>query len=154
MKHRYLAGTALLLLSCVAVSCATLRTYPADLSAKPKGVRIYPPKVYLLVDAEKGRSHLIYLPDFERAYDVAPLAVLAEHQFAVEVDGGLLRSLTSKQDPTAFLTFVKEAGTVGAEAAGVPVTKETFEGTFGLPTGIYLLNDHGKFEPLQVPTVP
>jgi hypothetical protein len=154
MNHRHRAAMAVLLFCCVTASCATLRTYRADLSAKPKGVRIYPPKVYLLVDTEKERSHLIYLPDFERAYDVAPVAVLAEHQFSVEVDGGLLRSLTSKQDPTAFLTFVKEAGTVGAGAASVPVSKETFEGTFGLPAGIYILNDHGKFEPIQGPAAP
>jgi hypothetical protein len=154
MNHRIPAGLAVLLLACVIASCATLRTYRADLSDKPRGVRIYPPKVYLLVDTDKERSHLIYLPDFERAYDVLPVAVLAEHQFAVEVDGGLLRSLTSKQDPTAFLTFVKEAATVGAGAAGVPVSKETFEGTFGLASGIYILTDDGKFEPIQGPAAP
>jgi hypothetical protein len=154
MNHHHPARIAVLLLPCLIASCATLRTYSADLSAKPKGVRIYPPKVYLLVDTEKERSHLIYLPDFARAYDVAPVAVLAEHQFAVEVDGGMLRSLTSKQDPTAFLTFVKEAGTLGAGAAGVPVSKETFEGTFGLPAGIYILNDNGRFEPIQGPAAP
>jgi len=151
MHCRQPASLAVVLLACAITGCATLSTYEADLSAKPKGVRVYPPKVYLLVDAEKERSHLVYLPDFQRAYDVAPVAVLAEHQFAVEMDGGMLRSLTSKQDPTAFLTFVKEAGAMGAGAAGVPVSKETFEGTFGLASGIYVLSDEGTFQRIQEP---
>jgi len=149
MHRCRVASIFLFLTALILTGCATLRTYEADLSAKPNGVRVYPPKVYLLVDAEKGRSHIIQLPDFARAYDVNPLAVFAEHQFAIEVDGGVLRSLTSKQDPTAFLTFVKEGAAVGAGAAGVPVAKETFEGTFGMASGIYVLSDKGTFEAIE-----
>jgi len=149
MSRHKTSPLKLALLACTLMSCATLRTYEADLSAKPKGVRVYPPKVYLFVDAQKQKSHLIHLPDFERAYDIVPVAVLAEHQFAVELDGGLLRSLTSKQDPTALLTFLKETAALGAGAAGLPIAKETFDGTFGLRSGIYLLTDEGEFQLVQ-----
>ena len=151
MKNRHSLSLAAIILALSVTSCATLRTYEANLGAKPKGVRIYGTKVYLFVDGEKGRSHLVQLPDFKRAYDLQPVAILAKHEFKAELEGGRLLSLTSKQDPTAFLTFLSDAAALGATAAGASVSKDTMDGTFGMPPGIYLLTDDGRFELIQGP---
>ncbi len=128
--------------------CATFVTREAELDEAPNGVRVYPPKVYLLVDHAKAKSHLIYAPDFARAYDVKPITVLSKQEFKIEIAEGQIRSLTSTQDASAFPAFVRSAADLGARVAGVGVSKQTLEGTFGLETGIYVLNDRGEFEKL------
>ena len=99
--------------------CATIITEKADLTQKPEGIRVYPPKVYLFVDTDEKRTTLAYLPDYTQAYDVKPLTVLAKHDFKIEVEDGQVKALTSNQDTTAFLTFLKGAADLAAKAGGV-----------------------------------
>ena len=129
--------------------CATIITNTADLTKAPNGVRVYPPKVYLLVDTNEKKTTLAYLPDYSRAYDVKPLTVLAKQDFKIEVEEGQVKSLASNQDTTAILTFMKEAATLAAKAAGAAVSSSVINGTFGLPSGIYCLNDQGVFVPAK-----
>src|SRR5206468_3210193 len=62
-------------------SCATVLTQKADLAKKPNGVRVYPPKVYLMVDTVEKKTTLAYLPDYSRAYDVLPVTIFAKQDF-------------------------------------------------------------------------
>jgi hypothetical protein len=128
--------------------CATVVTHKADLAKAPKGVRVYPPQVCLLVDAKanqgEGSTVIVYLPDFDRAYDVKPLTLFAKQDFKVELDEGQLKTLTADQDTTAFLSFLKEAGQLAARAAGVGVSASApLRGTFGFPSGLHCLRDDG-----------
>jgi hypothetical protein len=142
----------LLCLTCVLlVGCATIITEKADLTKHPDGIRVYPPKVYLLVDTGERRTTLAYIPDYSRAYDVKPLTILAKHDFKIEVEEGQVKTLTSNQDTTAFLSFIKEGATLAAKAAGVGVSSSVITGTFGLETGIYRLDDDGVFRRVQQP---
>ena len=130
--------------------CATIVTHKAELDRAPKGVRVYPPQVCLLVDRSanggEGATLIVYLPDFDRAYDVKPITVLAKQDFKIELDEGRLASLTSDQDTTAFLGFLKEAGQIAAKAAGVGVSAGApIHGSFGFETGLHCLRDDGSF---------
>ncbi len=140
-------GSAVLLLGLVLsfslTGCSTFATKKADLSQAPDGVRIYPPRVCLFVDETEKRSTLAYLPDYRRAYDIKPITVVAKQDFKVELEEGQLKVLTSNQDTTALLTFIKEAGTLAAKAAGVGVSAQVLNGTFGFKSGIYCMNDEG-----------
>lgn len=132
-------------------SCATIITEKANLAKEPKGVRIYPQIVYLAVDTQEKKSTLMYLPDSSRAYDIKPLTIFAKQDFKIEVEEGQLKSLTSNQDTTAFLSFLKEAAQMAAKAAGAPVSATVINGTFGLASGLYKLGDDGLFSQVTVP---
>lgn len=127
-------------------SCATISTSKADLNEAPDGVRVYAPKVYLFVDGTSKKSRLEVLPDYDRAYDVKPVTILAKHDFKIELDDGRLKSLAANQDTTALLTFL---GGVVEEAAGIAgaVSGVSIDGTFGLAEGIYVMGDDGVFRP-------
>ncbi len=134
--------------------CATFVTEKADLSKSPKGVRVYPPKIYLLVnggeDTDEPSITIITLPDYERAYDIKPVTIFAKHTFKVEMEDGQLKTITSDEDTTAFLTFMTGAATLAAKAAGAPLSKEDISGTLGLAEGIYRLDDDGVFRPYRL----
>lgn len=134
----------IIMASIIIGGCATIVTEKADLSKKPKGVRVYPPKVYLMVDTVANQTTIAYLPDFKRAYDVKPLTVFAKQDFKIELDEGQLKSLTSNQDTTSILTFFQGAAQLAAKAAGAGVSAQIIKGTFGLPSGIYLLKNDGR----------
>lgn len=144
------AEYGLLCIICVLlVGCATIVTEKADLTKQPDGIRVYPPKVYLLVDTKAEKTTLVYVPDYSRAYDVKPLTILAKHDFKIEVEEGQVKTLTSNQDTTAFLSLIKEGATLAAKGAGVGVSSSVINGTFGLETGIYRLDDDGVFRRVQ-----
>ncbi len=129
--------------------CATVVTHKADLAKRPDGVRVYPPKVYLMVDTTERKSTLAYLPDYSRAYDVKPVTVLAKQDFKIELDEGQLKALTSDEDTTALLSFIKDSAALAAKAAGMGVSSSVINGTFGLESGIYCLSDDGAFRRLK-----
>lgn len=142
----------LVLAALLSSGCATILTEKADLARKPNGVRVYPPQVCLLVDAEantgEGAWVIAYLPDLDRAYDVRPLTILAKQEFKIELDEGQLKALSASQDTTAFLTFLSESAQLAAKAAGIGVSASTpARGTLGLPSGIHCLRDDGTFPP-------
>jgi hypothetical protein len=135
---------ALAVSGCAMVSTSDVK----DLNKAPNGVRVYAPKVYLLVDNATGgvpvkQTTIFILPDYKRAYDVNPTTIFAKQTFKVELEEGQLKTLETDQDTTAFLTFVKEAAQLAAKAAGVPVSQSVIAGTGGLPDGVYVLDDDG-----------
>lgn len=138
------------MLSCAlgAIGCATVITREADLEKAPDGIRIYPPKVCLLVDATANATVIAIFPDPARAYDVKPRTILARQDFRVELDAGQLVSLTANQDTQAFPRFVTDAAQLVAGAVGVGVSAPAaLEGTFGLSDGVHCMRDDGSFAP-------
>ena len=132
------------------LGCATIWTKKADLAAAPEGVRVYPPKLCILVDAKvnsgEGSTIIAYVPDFSRAYDVKPVTVLAKQDFKLELEEGQVKALTSNQDTTAFLEFLKEAAQLAAKAAGAGVSASApAKGTFGFSAGVHCMKDDGTF---------
>lgn len=98
-----------------------------------------------MVDALQLKTTLVFLPDYARAYDVKPRTFLAKQDFKVELDEGQLKSLTASEDTTAIISLFKETASLAAKAAGAGVSSSTINGTFGLTTGIYCLDDDGVF---------
>lgn len=133
------------ILCAVAAGCASIVTNRANLDSEPDGVRIYPPKVYLFVDTVEKRTTIAYMPDYKHAYDVKPRSFLAKQDFKVEMEDGQLKSLLANQDTTAALTFFSSAAALAAKAAGVGLSAVTYNGTFGLKSGIYQLDEDGVF---------
>jgi hypothetical protein len=141
-----------LIISILVISgCAGLSTYSALPNEPPRGVRVYPPKIYLLVDKDKKQSKVICLPDFKNAYDVKPWTFLAKHDFTIKMAGGNVTELTSNQDTSAALALIQKmaelvaagaAGAAGAKGMGPgEVTLE--EATYGFESGIYELTEAG-----------
>ncbi len=126
--------------------CAMINTSQADLRQAPKGVRVYPPAIYLFVDAAKGSQYVV-APDYSRAYDVRPSTFLAKNSFGVELTDGILSKYTGDQDTSGFIAFLSTAGQSAAKAAGAAVSQQSFAGTFGFTNGVYKLNpETQKFE--------
>ena len=133
-----------------ATACSTIRTTAVtDLNSTPNGIRVYPPRVLLMVHTTAKKSRLVYAPDLSRAYDIKPLTVLAKQDFKIELDEGQVKTLTANQDTTAFLTFLQGAAELASKAAGVAVSSTSIEGTFGLKDGIYVMKNDGSFERVQ-----
>jgi len=130
-----------------AAGCAALRVEAARPGDPPRGIRVYPPSVYLLVDSEA--SEIVTLPDLCRPYDLRPLAVLARQDFALQTSGGMLSEAVAHQDTTAILTFASGAGELAARAAAPRAAPERLSGNFGLAEGVYRLGDDGAFERLD-----
>jgi hypothetical protein len=143
----------ILLMSVLASSlgaCATFTTDKADLDKEPNGVRIYAPKVYLMVDESQHRTTIALLPDYTRAYDVRPWTILSKQDFKIELEDGQLKTLTENADTTAILKFITDAAQLGAKAAGLPVSNSIVTGTFGLPSGVYTVTDDGNLKQVKV----
>jgi hypothetical protein len=130
-------------------ACAYVEVHKANLDQPPNGIRVYEPKVYLFVDGDKKESTLIYAPNYQRAYDIKPVTILAKHDFDLEIEEGQLKKVTSNHDTTAILNFFQGAADVATKAAGVGVSSKTMGGTFGLAPGIYELQDDGNFKKKQ-----
>jgi len=126
--------------------CATIITTKANPDDVPNGIRVYLPRIYLFVDAEgtPPTTKLMYLPDYQRAYDIKPLTLLAKQDFEVEFTDGQVSKLKANQDTTAIIELLKKAAELGAKAAGLGVSKEVLPGSLGLPSGIYRLEDNGS----------
>ncbi len=133
---------ALLLL---ASGCAGIVTKKARLDHAPRGVRIYPPKVYLMVDNSQFKSTITFLPDYTRAYDIQPATLFAKQDFKVEVVDGQLKSIAAGQDTTAFIALLRQGADYAAQAAGIGTASTTVAGCFDLPSGIYVMDDNGVF---------
>ena len=127
--------------------CATIVTHNADLEKHPKGIRVYPPRVYLMIETDK--AFLVFLPDYQNAYDIKPRTIIAKNKFSITIKNGQITSLTSDVDTTAVVDLLKElVSTAGEVAKGISMkgVQEVPTGMFNLPYGIYRLNDDGTFE--------
>jgi hypothetical protein len=131
--------------------CTSIKTSTARLDKPPRGVRVYPPAVYLFVDKARGSQYVV-APDYSRAYDVRPLTVFAQQDFGVELTDGVLSRYSGNQATTGPLAFLQKSSELGARAAGVAVSQVNLPGNFGYPDGIYRLNPQtGVFDRIEPP---
>jgi hypothetical protein len=144
---------ALVLTFMVIGGCAGMSTYPAHPN-EANGIRVYPQKIYLLVDKESKSSKLISLPDVKNAYDVKPWSFLSKHDFTIKIEDAQIKELTSDQDSSAALSLLQKivelAGEVAKEAAkggsgGKAVADIDFKSSLGFDTGVYELTEKGMF---------
>ena len=145
-----------LILSLLVVSgCAGISTYPARPN-EPHGIRVYPQKIYLLVDKDSKSSKLVSLPDIKNGYDVKPWSFLSKHDFTIKIDEAQIKELISNQDSSAALSLLqkivelageaaKEAVKAGA-AAGKAAADIDIKSSFGFDTGIYEMSETGMFK--------
>ena len=145
MKRRRCSPAAAALLAALWAGCATVETKPADLDAAPDGIRVYPPKVCLLVDSAANTTVIAYFPDFARAYDVKPRTWLARQELRIEVEAGQLESFMSSQDTTAFPSLLAEAAEVAAAAGAGVSAGAPLKGSFGFSDGVHCMGDDGRF---------
>ena len=107
---------ALVLTFMVISGCAGISTYPAHPN-EPSGIRVYPQRIYLLVDKEKGSSRLVSLPDVKNGYDVKPWSFLSKHDFTIKIEEAQIKELTSNQDSSAALSLLQKIVELAGEAA-------------------------------------
>lgn len=137
---------ALIIALIVVSGCAGISTYPAR-SNEPRGIRVYPQKIYLLVGDNK--SKFVSLPDVKNGYDIKPWSFLSKHDFNIKIEEAQLKELTSNQDTTAALSLVQKIVELAAKAAepgikALPVGE--LESSFGFHPGIYELSETGLFK--------
>lgn len=146
MRARRGSWVAALLSLFGAAGCATVVTREADPATAPDGIRVYPPKVCLLVDTRANATVIAIFPDLARAYDVRPRTILAKQDLRLELEEGRLTSLTANQDTQAFPRLVTEAAQLVAGALGAGVSAPAaLEGTFGFDDGVHCMADDGSF---------
>src|SRR5690242_7927005 len=121
-----LVVTAGILLS----GCAYVHTEKADLNSAPDGVRVFPSKLFIAVDQQKGQSAIFYGPDMTKAYDIKPVTIFAKNDFQIDVEDGQVKSLKSDQDSSGFLTFFQSITGTALKAAGAPVSSQNIPLTF------------------------
>ncbi len=153
MKKR-IGWCALVFLSLAFIGCAGISTHPARPN-QPNGIRVYPQRIYLLVDKEGKSSKLVSLPDLKNAYDVKPWSFLSKHDFTIKIEEAQVKELTSDQDSSAALSLLQkivelagEAAKEGAKAAGggKAVADIDIRSSLGFDTGIYELSETGVFK--------
>jgi hypothetical protein len=134
--------------------CAGISTHPAG-PHQANGIRVFPQKIYLLVDKDANSSKLVSLPDVKNAYDVKPWSFLSKHHFTIKIEEAQVKEFNSEQDSTAALALLqkmvelagqaaKEAGK--AAAAGKAVADVDIRSSLGFNTGIYELSEEGMFK--------
>jgi len=133
--------------------CAGISTYPARPN-EPHGIRVYPQKIYLLVDKEKNISQLVSLPDIKNAYDIKPWSILSKHEFTIKIEEAQIKQVDSNQDSSAALSILQKIVELAAktaekameEGAGRAVADVKLGSSFGFDTGIYELSETGIFK--------
>lgn len=136
----------------------------ASCASVSHGVKIYPQKVYLFVDANANSSRILTLPDIKNGYDVKPWSFLSKHDFTMKVTEGQVSEITSNQDSSTALALLQKiveiAGELGAEAlkqaaeaakaakVAKPVADVEIASSLGLSTGIYEFDEKGLLKRL------
>jgi hypothetical protein len=145
---------ALILLLLLVSGCAGISTHPAGPN-RANGIRVFPQKIYLLVDKDAKSSRLISLPDLKNAYDVKPWSFLSKHHFTIKIEEAQVKEFSSEQDSTAALALLQKivelAGEAAKEAAkaaaaGKAVADVDIKSSLGFSTGIYELSEDGTFK--------
>jgi hypothetical protein len=146
---------SVLILSLLVVGgCAGISVHPARTN-EAHGIRVYPQKIYLLVDKEKNVSQLVSLPDVKSAYDIKPWSFLSKHNFTIKIEEAQVKELDSNQDSSAALSLFQKivdlAGKVAEKAVeelgkGRAVADVKFASSLGFETGIYELTEKGLFK--------
>jgi hypothetical protein len=134
--------------------CAGISTNPASPN-QANGIRVYPQKIYLIVDKQRDFSRLVSLPDLKNAYDVKPWSFLSKHEFTIKIEEAQVKELTSNQDSSAALSLLQKIVELAAEAAkeaakaaggGKAVADIDIKSSLGFDTGIYELTETGMFK--------
>ena len=145
---------ALILLLLLVSGCAGISTHPAGPN-RANGIRVFPQKIYLLVDKDAKSSRLVSLPDLKNAYDVKPWSFLSKHNFTIKIEEAQVKEFSSEQDSTATLALLQKivelAGEAAKEAAkaaaaGKAVAEIDIKSSLGFDTGIYELSEAGVFK--------
>ena len=145
---------ALILLLLLVSGCAGISTHPAGPN-RANGIRVFPQKIYLLVDKDAKSSRLISLPDLKNAYDVKPWSFLSKHNFTIKIEEAQVKEFNPEQDSTAALALLQKivelAGEAAKEAAkaaaaGKAVAEIDIKSSLGFDTGIYELSEAGVFK--------
>jgi hypothetical protein len=136
--------------------CAMISTSGADLSKDsngnldkdPKGIRVYPTRVYLLVDNDDVRFE--FWPDYTCAYSVRPIAFFGSNDFRIELENGQITKISSNMDTTASLELMKE---LMKKAVSFMVLKEIKGDEIGPPPNnepqIFRMGDDGIFRRVE-----
>jgi hypothetical protein len=116
------------------------------------GIKVYPQKIYLFVDKDKGLLKILSLPDIKNGYEIKPWSFLSKHDVNIKIEDAQLKEFESKQDSTSALALLQKIVEVGGElakeavkagAAGKAVADVDIASNFGLETGVYELNETG-----------
>ena len=154
--------------------CATVvATIPeVGKDTESNGIRVYPPKVYFFVNVvvdEKKNPPVatvditeVCLPDYEKGYDVKPLAVLSKNYFNMTLDKGQIVGLNANADSTAMVDVLK--GVISASKTFLPSSwtavlggksmapkeKKALIDSWKARTGIYRLDDNGVLTKVNI----
>lgn len=145
---KYIRLFTLIIMLFIIGGCATLMITKADNDSEWKGIRVYQPKIYLFV--KEGQGTIMALPDFQKPYDIQPFTLLANHNFNIKINNGLITDLTSNQDVTAFLSFAQGMAQLGKDAA-LAAGEEIY--ISGIPNGVYILEKDGSFRKIMGKTL-
>jgi hypothetical protein len=141
----YLSFLVIIVLS----GCAMVLTSKVDLSKDsktsltnyPKGIRVYPTRVYLLISDQEAKFE--FWPDYTCAYDVRPVAIFGTNNFKIELERGQITTLSSNMDTTAAIELIKELTKKAISAAAAASTKGM------APVQIFRMDDKGVFRPVN-----
>jgi hypothetical protein len=158
MKKLVLLITTLAAGAILLTGCAGVSTHRAEKGAPIRGIRVYLPKVYIVVFEPgangQGSSMLITVPDAENAYDVKPWAFLAKNDFSLKLGEGAISDVSANLDSTAALSLIQKAAELAAAAAektlGKGVSQTLMPGAFGLKAGIYTFDAAGNLKVVSV----
>lgn len=106
-----------------------------------QGVEVYRP-AYCLVVTEENTSAFT-CPNLASSYEIKPRSFLAKNEFSLHLSSGMLEKVDDDLDTTSLLTFLQQAGTLAAKAAGSPVAEGSVEGRIGLDPGFYFWDGTG-----------
>jgi len=105
-------------ISLVVSGCAWVSvTDVSKARGSPDGLRVYTPRTYVVVSGSTVST--VTVPDCSREYAIDFGSFMSKHDVEIELESGMVKKLTSKQDstavPTALIGVVNEALKAGAE---------------------------------------
>ncbi|MEA1015271.1 hypothetical protein [Sphingosinicella sp. LY1275] len=111
MKRFLLSATLFPILT----GCAYVTAVPTSPGSAVRGIRINPPKAFVVVNGAGVSSFVV--PDCAREYAIQFGSVFAKNDTTLDISNGMLTKLDNKQDSTAFplklVDAVTEAAKVG-----------------------------------------
>ena len=167
MKHYITFISAVFMCCLMGMGCSTLVISKAVADKEPNGIRVYPPKIYLIVyerkELLKGNSttelntkkliKIFTMPDMTQGYDIKPVSFLARNNFEISLSDGQLTNLKADLDTTAIINLLKSIVEKGAEVAEKTLVSETeIDGSIKWESGMYEFDPKsGLFKFIQPP---
>ncbi|MBU4234037.1 MAG: hypothetical protein L6277_02050 [Desulfobacterales bacterium] len=166
MKN-YITLISVVLTCClINISCSTLVISKAVADKEPNGIRVYPPKIYLIIYEKQELLKtstdkivtqkfikIMTLPDMTKGYDIKPVSFLARNNFEISLSDGQLTNLKADLDTTAIINLLKSMVEKGAEVAKTSLVSEIeIEGSIKWESGMYEFDTkNGLFKFIQSP---